>query len=160
MGDEAAIHAVNAQAFPTDAEARLVGALRTQAHEFLSLVAESGDEVVGHIAFSPVTLDGRNVPVLGLAPMAVRPDLQRQGIGSALVRAGLAACREAGVDAVVVLGHPDFYPRFGFRPASTFGLRCEYEVPDEVYMALELAPGSLSSCAGVVRYHAAFSALG
>jgi len=156
-GDSEPIHAVNVAAFPTDAEARLVDALRAQVHGFVSLVAELDDTVVGHIAFSPVTIgDDPDERVLGLAPMAVRPDRQGQGVGSALVTAGLQACRDAGAVAVVVLGHPDYYPRFGFRPASRFGLSCEYDVPDEAFMALELKPGTLSSCHGMVRYHPAF----
>jgi putative acetyltransferase len=93
---------------------------------------------------------------MGLAPMAVLPAHQRRGVGSSLVRAGLDVCRHRGVDAVVVLGHAAFYPRFGFQPASRFGIRSEYDVPDDVFMAIELRPGALAGPAGLVRYHAAF----
>ena len=89
--------------------------------------------------------------------MAVVPDRQRHGVGSALAEAGIAACREDGYEAVIVLGHPDYYPRFGFVPASRFGLRSEYDVPDDVFMALELTPGALHGRGpGTIRYHPAF----
>ena len=157
-GDAEAIRAVTAAAFPSTAEANLVDALRQQRASIVSLVADAGGLVVGHILFSPVTLDGADVGILGLAPMAVWPERQRQGIGSELVRAGLDASRERGAAAVVVVGHPAFYPRFGFVPASRFNLRCEYDVRDDVFMALELKPGSLRS-GGFIRYHPAFAAL-
>ena len=156
--DRGAVFALNAAAFETDAEARLVVRLRADVAPLVSLVADDGGEVVGHILFSPVTLDGANASrAIGLAPMAVVPGRQRSGIGSGLVRAGLEACRELGVTWVVVLGHPEYYPRFGFVPASRFGLTCEYDVPDEVFMAQELVEGSLAECEGCVRYHPAFA---
>ena len=93
---------------------------------------------------------------MGLGPMAVAPGCQRKGIGSALVRAGLIACTERGFRAVVVLGHPKYYPRFGFSESKRFGIKSEYDVLDEVFMALELVPGALSSASGIVRYHEAF----
>lgn len=158
--DRAAVYDVNASAFETPAEAELVGALRKQADPVISLVAEVDGAVVGHILFSPVTLHGNpDVQVMGLAPMAVAPAHQRQGVGSALVRAGLERCREIGFGAVVVLGHPVYYPRFGFVPASRFGISSEYAVPDEAFMALELQPGALEGKRGIVRYHAAFGSL-
>lgn len=88
--------------------------------------------------------------------MAVAPQHQRQGIGSKLVLAGLDRCRQLGCVAVVVLGHPSFYPRFGFRPASAFGIRCEYDAPDEAFMLVKLQVGGLDDAAGMVSYHAAF----
>jgi putative acetyltransferase len=97
---------------------------------------------------------------MGLAPMAVVPAMQRHGVGSMLIRAGLDACACLGCDAVVVLGHAQYYPRFGFSPASMFGLRCEYDVPDEVFMALELQPGRLMGKSSTIRYHAAFAQVG
>jgi len=93
---------------------------------------------------------------MGLAPMAVLPAKQRQGIGTALVRAGLEECRRLSFEAVIVLGHADYYPRFGFVPASRYGLTCEYDVPDDVFMVLELSAGTLEGRSGVIRYHAAF----
>lgn len=155
--DEAAIHRVNVSAFETPAEADLVDALREHAAPIISLVAEDGEAVVGHIMFSPVSLSSHPaLAVMGLAPVAVTPTHQRQGVGSALIRAGLERCKAIGCSAVVVLGHPAYYPRFGFLPASRFGLRCAYEVPDEAFMALELQPGALKGTSGLVHYHAAF----
>jgi putative acetyltransferase len=158
--DITAVDALNRAAFETDAEARLVALLRTEATPVISLVAEADELVVGHIMFSPVTAEGAPAgAVLGLAPMAVLPEHQRRGIGSELVRAGLDACHGIGVTALVVLGHPEFYPRFGFVPASRFGLGSEYSVPDDVFMAMELEQGSLAGVSGVVRYHPAFGTL-
>jgi len=94
--------------------------------------------------------------MMGLAPMGMAPEFQRRGIRSALVRAGLERCRELGFSGVVVLGHPGYYPRFGFQPAARCGLGCEYEVPEEVFMAMELQPGALGRASGTVRYHSAF----
>jgi len=109
-------------------------------------------------AISPVMLAGHGgLALMGLAPMAVVPARQRQGIGSALVRGGLDRCRQCACDAIVVLGHPEYYPRFGFAPASAFGLTSEYDVPDEVFMVLELKQGVLRGKSGVIRYHAAFA---
>jgi putative acetyltransferase len=114
--------------------------------------------VIGHILFSPVTLDLKSLPLLmGLAPMAVVPGRQRTGVGSALVNAGLHECRVLGAVAIVVVGHPEYYPRFGFVRASSFGLACEFEVRDEAFMALELVESALRRSPGVIRYHAAFS---
>jgi len=156
--DVAAIRAVNLAAFGTAIEADLVDALRAEATPIISLVADGGDAIVGHILFSPVAIAASAPPrIMGLAPMAVIPARQRQGIGTALVREGLAHCRRLGAAAVVVLGHAEYYPRFGFTPASRFGLTCEYDVPDDVFMALELEAGSLRGTSGKIRYHAAFA---
>ena len=158
--DIAAIHSVNEAAFLTPDEANLVAALREQAHPFISLVAEDDDKIVGHITFSPAELPGHpELKIMGLAPMAVLPQQQRDGIGSALVLAGLEECKVLGMDAVVVLGHPEYYPRFGFTPSAQFGFGCEYDVPAEVFMALELKPGCLSGVSGKIKYHAAFGNL-
>ena len=132
--------------------------LRAEAYPSVSLVAEVEGTVAGHILFTPVTLGGQgDLFLMGLAPMAVAPAHQRRGIGAALVRTWLDACRDLGVGAVVVLGHTGYYLRFGFAPAARFGLGCPYDVPEEVFMALELTPGALP--AGTVRYHAAFDVL-
>lgn len=156
--DTEAVRAVNLAAFETSTEADLVELLRAQASPLVSLVADDSGSIVGHILFSPAVLVGHpGVPIMGLAPMAVLPARQRGGIGSALVRAGLDACRQLGCTAVVVLGHPAYYPRFGFQPASRFALGCEYDVPDEAFMALEVEPGSLVGKAGTIRYHRAFA---
>jgi putative acetyltransferase len=153
-GDAAAVREVNTAAFGRPDEADLVDRLRQRAPLYLGLVAADGDEVVGHILFTPVTLHCYQAPytVLALAPMAVRPGRQRQGIGSALVREGLAACRAAGHDVVVVVGHPAYYPRFGFVPARPLGLMSEPAFPDEAFMVAELTPGALRGRRGVVLY--------
>lgn len=157
LKDHASVRAVNASAFETTAEASLVDALREQAHQVVSLVAEEGGSVIGHIMFSPVSLSGHpELRIMGLAPMAVAPEHQRKGIGSALVRAGLEQCRQLGFGAVVVLGHPSYYPRFGFLPSAHFGIGCEYEAPEEAFMLVELQPGFLDGATGTVRFHAAF----
>lgn len=158
--DNVGITAVNEAAFPTRAEAHLVSLLQQQVHPLISLVAEDEDAIVGHILFSPVTLGGHpELMIMGLAPMAVLPAYQRHGIGSALVRAGLDACRKLGAGAVVVLGHPHYYPRFGFVPAVQFGIDSEYEVPPELFMAIELLPGYLQGACGTIKYHAAFNSV-
>jgi len=156
--DCAAVHTLNSSAFETSAEANLVDALRKEAEPIISLVAEEDNKIVGHIMFSPVTLSGNpDVNIMGLAPMAVNPKYQRKGIGSALVNAGLEQCKEVGFNAVVVLGHPGYYPRFGFKPSSQFDIECEYDVPEGVFMVMELLPGYLHGMSGIIRYHEAFS---
>jgi putative acetyltransferase len=158
--DAPGTRSVNLTAFKTSAEANLVDLLREQAQPNVSLVADDRGAIVGHILFTPVTLtDHPELRIIGLAPMAVVPAGQRQGIGSALVREGLDRCRQLGFGAVVVLGHAEYYPRFGFSPAARFGLACEYDVPEDVFMALELEPGFLSGKAGTIRYHPAFSSV-
>lgn len=153
------IHRVNELAFGRPAEADLVDALRDEARPFLSLVAVQDEQVVGHICFTPVTIESGegSFTAMGLAPMAVVPGLQNEGIGSQLVRRGLEECRRIGHGVVVVLGHSEYYPRFGFIPASRKGLRCEYPVPDEVFMVAELSPDALAERTGLVKYHPAFA---
>jgi putative acetyltransferase len=161
LTDVDAVHHVNEAAFGRPEEASLVDALRRSNAMTLSLVAEQGGRIVGHILFSPVEIDredGRDA-ALGLGPMAVLPEVQKHGIGSALIRAGLERLREAGHGAVVVLGHTSYYPRFGFERAERFGLRWEVEGHDEAFMALELRPGFLGVRPGVVRYRPEFSAV-
>ncbi|PHR60944.1 MAG: GNAT family N-acetyltransferase [Robiginitomaculum sp.] len=150
--------ALNTVAFESDGEAKLVDQLRVQADPVISLVAESDDRITGHILFSPVTTDPpTSLSIMGLAPMAVSPDLQRTGIGSRLVETGLEQCRKAGVDAVVVLGHPSFYPKFGFVSAPNLGFHSEYDVPEDAFLMLEIKPGILKDAAGLVKYHPAFA---
>jgi putative acetyltransferase len=156
--DIGAIRDVNNAAFETSVEADIVDALRPDSKPLISLVAEEQGRVVGHILFSKVTLvNGPDILLMGLGPMAVIPEYQRQGIGSVMVSHGLKQCGEIGARGVVVLGHPAFYPRFGFLPASQFGLRSEYDVPDDVFMAIELEPGALKDVVGTVAYADAFN---
>ncbi|MEG4091242.1 N-acetyltransferase [Microcoleus sp. Pol12B4] len=157
--DLEAVRKVNVEAFGRENEANLVDRLRGIASTF-SFVAVQSDRVVGHIFFSPVVVEGKcssNLSILGLAPVAVLPGYQRQGIGTLLIREGLKECGRSGFQAVVVLGYPDFYPRFGFIPASRKSLKCEYDVPDEAFMVLELESGALQDCSGTVKYRSEFS---
>ena len=155
--DIAAIRHVNERAFGRAYEADLVAALRDSGATVSSLVAEVAASVVGHVLFSRLPIDraGSEIAGAALAPVAVLPDQQRRGIGSALIRLGLARCRAAGIDAVVVLGHPDYYPRFGFTAGLAERLRAPFSGP--AFMALELVPGVLEQGA-CVRYPAAFFA--
>lgn len=156
----AAVRTLHASTFPTTAEADLVDNLRQQASPLISLVAEQAEIIIGHILFSPVMLTGHpDLQLMGLAPMAVAPVHQRQGVGAALVREGLVRCKELGFGAVVVLGHPDYYPRFGFVPAAVnFGIHCEFAAPPEAFMVVELKEGYLHGKSGTIKYHQAFSA--
>jgi putative acetyltransferase len=156
--DGPAIRAVHQASFPSDAEARLVDRLRAAGRARVSLVAELDGVVVGHILFSPVSITGPSNPTfgIGLAPVAVVPGHQNRGVGTALVAAGLDACRQAGCGFVVVLGHPQYYSRFGFRRADAVGLGNEYGA-GEAFMILELKPGSLPVEGGLVRYGPEFA---
>ena len=159
--DHDAVRRINTAAFESPAEANLVDALRTNASPLISLVAEDdAGEIVGHILFSPATLiEHPGCLIMGLAPMAVTPARQRQGIGSALVRAGLKQCEQLGALAIIVLGHPAYYPRFGFAPASRLNIVSDYDVPDDVFLAMELKHGAMSGKSGRIKYHEAFGAL-
>ncbi len=155
--DRTNIYELNKQAFGSTGEADLINRLRASASPIVSLVAESDGEVIGHIVFTPVKIDGfPELNLMGLAPMAVAPKVQKSGVGSALVHAGLRACRELETGAVVVLGHIDYYPKFGFRPAHQFNCSCEFDVPKEAFMIQELKPGYLQDASGIIRYHPEF----
>lgn len=158
FADLDAIRSVNVAAFGRRTEAALVDRLRDQSRPIVSLVAEEEGEAVGHILFTPVTLSGQDdLNAMALGPMAVIPERQHRGAGSELVLQGLDACERIGCQAVFVLGHPTYYRRFGFRPASRFGIESEYEQAGDAFMALELEQGVLGSRSGVVRYHPAFA---
>jgi putative acetyltransferase len=153
-GDEEGIRRVNEEAFGRPGEADLVDALRRRGACRVSLVAEEDGRIIGYILFTPVTIDG-NKPspdAVGLAPLAVLPSHQRRGIGANLIRLGLEECRKAGHEIAVVLGHPTYYPCFGFQPGHIFGIRCDFEVPEEAFMVLPLREESLDGHTGVVRY--------
>ena len=151
--DQQSVWNVNRSAFKSDDEAILVNALRDGGFFEVSLVAEQNAEIIGHILFSRLSIitgEG-SVEAVSLAPMAVLPSHQRLGIGSKLVMAGLEACRELGHKIVVVLGHPTFYPRFGFSAERAQPLKNPFG-GGEAWMGLELIPGSLSGIAGRVEY--------
>jgi len=158
--DRSAIFDVNARAFPRQDEAKLVDVLRAANAATISLVAERDERLVGHILFSPVRVEGEGASFAaqGLAPMAVLPECQRDGIGSALVRAGLDACRRAGHPLVFVLGHPAYYPRFGFEPALPRGLHYEGGAAFEhAFFVVELEAGALAGRRGIVHFRPEFA---
>ena len=147
------VQEIVATAFETDAESRLVAALRANGKAIISLVAVSNGQVLGHILFSPVsTAPPSDAKGLGLAPVAVRPNIQSQGVGSQLIREGLRRCQELGYDYCVVLGAPKYYQRFGFERASRFDIRNEYGVDDE-FMIIRFSDRPL---AGVAQYASEF----
>ena len=157
--DQNDVRRINELAFGQTTEADLVDALRMNAHPYISLVAIVDGLIAGHIFFSPVTVESETgaFTAMGLAPMAVLPEFQNQGIGSRLVEEGLKKSEELGQAVVVVLGHPNYYPRFGFIPANVKGLRCEYDVPDDTFMVIELSEGALAGRRGLVKYHPEFN---
>jgi putative acetyltransferase len=162
--DQKQVFHVHSMAFGQEDEARLVDALRPDPAFIpeLSLVAIIDESIVGHILFSRITIkaaDGTAFDSLALAPMAVMPDFQHKGIGSMLVKSGLARALELGYASVIVLGHEHFYPRFGFAPASKWNIKAPFEVPDKAFMALELVPGSLHHISGTVIYPEPFAAV-
>ena len=166
-GDEARIREVIERAFGQSAEADIVDELRRACPKCLSLVALDEDgEIIGHVLFSPVEAwpaDGAaplpDLAGMGLGPLAVLPERQRQGVGTALVERGIALLRVRQCPFLIVLGHPDYYPRFGFEPASVHGLRAQWEgVPDEAFMVLALDVQALDGIDGVARYRPEFDA--
>lgn len=152
------IRLINIEAFGGGSEAGIVEKLRKRGALIISLVAVRDGEIVGHIAFSPaiVGTESSSFEVIALAPMAVLPAYQHQGIGSQLVRQGLEECRKLGYVIVVLVGHADYYPRFGFVPSRQHGLKCEFEVPDDAWMVLELCRGALVGRQGTVRFQPEF----
>ena len=159
--DDSSIHAINLAALEGGPEADLVDTLRSSCADCLSLVAEEAGELMGHILFTPVTVEGPDgmIEGMGLAPMAVTPELHRSGIGSQLVSHGLEVLRKRSCPFVVILGHPEYYPRFGFERASAHGLRSQWDgVPDEAFMVTVFDRGSLAGGGGVARYREEFDA--
>ena len=154
--DDSAIRRLNDDAFGGTYESRLIEDLRAADLDAVELVAVENDDIVGHILFSVLatTIDQQAVPALALAPMAVRPDRQRRGIGSVLVRAGLSLARVRDWRAVIVLGHQKYYPRFGFSAALARPLEAPFS--GDAFMALELEPGALRGEKGRVTYPPAF----
>lgn len=152
------IRHVNNEAFGRGNESELVEKLRDHGTLPISLVAVLNNEVVGHIAFSPVTMEpgSSSLKAMTLAPVAVLPEYQRKGIGSQLVRAGLKECRRGGQDLVFLVGHPDYYPRFGFVLARPRGIDCEFEAPEAAWMVVELQQGALAGLKGMVKFQPEF----
>ncbi|WP_109697904.1 GNAT family N-acetyltransferase [Chitinophaga deserti] len=160
-----AIYELNALAFGQDNESRLVDKLRDTPFFIpeLSIVAYAGEYLVGYILLTRLPLkgdDGLTYETLALAPVSVTPALHQMGVGGQLIRHALKEASALGFDSVIVLGHPEYYPKFGFEKASGFGIRTSYEVPDEAFMAVELVPGALKGKAGQVAYPKAFEEVG
>ena len=153
--DVAAIHDLNRRVFGQEQEGKIVDALRANGGAQLSLVAVDRGRVVGHIMYSPLHVG--QVKGSALGPMAVDPEVQRQGIGTRLVETGNLRLRLNGCPFVVVVGHPEFYRRFGFRPARPHGITCEWEVPDDVFMILVLDDTQMSGVTGKAAYRPEFS---
>lgn len=158
-GDIDAIRSVNTRAFGRTQEADLVDRLRRNCGGLLSLVAVVRNEIVGHILFSPATVESeaRTFRGMGLAPLAVRPEYQRQRIGSELIRAGIAELKSMHYPFVIVLGHPQYYLRFGFEPANRYGVRSEWQVSDEAFMILILDESETQGMSGVAKYRPEFA---
>jgi putative acetyltransferase len=152
----ASIRELNRRAFGQNQEGNIIDAVRANGAALLSLVATLDDRVVGHIMYSPATVAG-SVRGAALGPMAVLPKYQRQGIGGKLVEAGNRKLNDAGCPFIIVVGHANYYPRFGFRPASKHGIKCEWDVPDDAFMLLVLDEAKMKSVSGLATYRREFS---
>lgn len=153
--DQPAIREINRQAFDMSAPGTFEKLLGTLPDVAAWVAAGAEGRILGHIILTPATVEaaGRTVQGMGLGELAVLPDLQRQGIGTQLGTAAIAALRAAGCPFVIVVGHAKYYPRFGFRPGSQLGLRCQWEkVPDANFMALILDEALMRDAAGVARF--------
>ena len=160
--DIAGVHRVEVLAFGREAEADLVDALRKNGKATLSLVAEEAGQIVGHVLFSPARIEGPQeiTPVEGMGPVAVAPERQGQGIGSALIRAGLEQLHQSGCRLVMVEGNPHYYTRFGFQDAAPLEIRCEFNPPPGCFMVQELVAGALEGVSGVAYYAVEFQSVG
>lgn len=148
------IRQVLIRAFGQKQEASIVEKLRKNCNSILSLVAFTDGKVVGHIMFSPVVIEGKQGKLVGtgLAPLAVLPEYQRKGIGTQLIQTSIARFKEGGCPFIIVIGHPEYYARFGFERAGRFGINSEWNVPDEAFMVLILDKKAMNGITGVVRY--------
>jgi len=156
------IHALNELAFGQPQEANIVDKLRINCNSLLSLVAIENDNVAGHILFSPVKIEGQHgiIRGMGLAPMAVLPKIQRKGIGTQLVKSGIKNLKKIQCPFIIVLGHPEYYPRFGFERASLYGIKCQWEgIPDDAFMILWLDKSMMNPASGLAKYRDEFNAM-
>jgi len=155
------IYDLHLTAFGRKVEPELVGKIRATENYIpeLSLVAVNEDKIVGHLLFSIITIEseGKEIPVLALSVISVLPEYQKKGIGTKLIKRGLEECRRLGHNVVIVIGHSSYYPRFGFVPASGYGLSVPFEAPDEAVMAAELTPGALNGISGTIQYPPEFA---
>ena len=155
------IHALNELAFGQPQEANIIAKLRINCDNLLSFVAVENEKVVGHILYSPVTIEGQHgvISGMGLAPMAVLPEMQHKGIGTQLVKSGIENLREVQCPFIIVLGHPEYYPRFGFERASLYGIKCQWEgIPDDAFMILWLDKSKMNRVSELTKYRDEFNA--
>jgi putative acetyltransferase len=156
--DLAAIRVINRRAFGQEQEGNIIDALRFNGAALVSLVATLNGRPIGHIIYSPASVGGVMTGA-ALGPMAVLPEYQRQGAGSKLVEAGNRKIKELGYPFIIVLGHPAYYPRFGFEPARNHGIHCEWDVPDDVFMVMVLDQEKMQGVAGLAKYRHEFSSV-
>ncbi len=156
INDYKEIKNINDLAFEQADEGLLIEKLRLNPDFInkLSIVAEFNDKIVGHILFFPIKIqnDSKKHESLALAPMSVLPGFQNKGIGGQLITKGLEIAKELGFKSVIVLGHKDYYPKFGFLPASRWRIKAPFDVPDEVFMAIALVSDGLKNVSGIVEY--------
>ena len=153
--DVVAIRDVNRRAFGQEQEGNIVDALRSNGAVLLSLVATQDDQVVGHILYSPISVG--SVTGAALGPMSVVPEYQRQGVGGTLIETGNRMIKDRGYPFIIVLGHAEYYPRFGFVPARSRGIQWEWDVPDDVFMLLVLDEEKMRGVSGLSKYRQEFS---
>lgn len=159
------IYEINALAFGQDNEAKLADALRNNSNVFvpeLSLVATIDNKIVGHILFTKIKINDDNqneFESLALAPMAVKPNIQKKGVGGQLIRAGLDKARQLNYKSVIVLGHRHYYPKFGFVPTNKWNIKSPFDVPIEAFMGIELIEDGLKNVSGIVKYPKEFDAV-
>jgi len=154
------IRELNERAFHQSHEAKIIDKLRKNCADLLSLVAIENDKIVGHILFSPAVIEGLHGVThgMGLAPMAVLPSMQKQGIGTQLIKAGIEILKGAQCPFIIVIGHPEYYPRFGFERALPYGIQCQWEgIPDEVFLILRLDQSVMKQISGLAKYRDEFS---
>lgn len=156
VDDYAKIREINNRAFNQDTEGELIENLRKKKEYIaeLSLVAEYKNQLIGHILFFPLSIIGKNkrFPTLALAPMSVLPEFQNKGIGGKLIKEGLKVAEQLGFTSVIVLGHPEYYPKFGFEKASTWNIKPPFDAPDDAFMAIELVENALIDASGMLEY--------
>jgi len=159
--DYIVIKETNDLAFGQEQESKIIDSLRKNCDNLLSFVAVDNGKVVGHIMFSPVIIDGSENPIqgMGLGPMAVLPEYQRRGIGSVLVKEGISILKDRNCLFIILVGHPEYYHRFGFKKASLYNIKCQWEVPEEAFMILVLNESAMSGVSGTAKYRDEFNEL-
>ncbi|TET36803.1 MAG: N-acetyltransferase [Planctomycetota bacterium] len=156
--DVEAVREINTLAFEGPSEARIVDSLRKNCSDILPLVAEVDGKIVGHILFSPAVIEigGNKINGMGLAPMSVLSEYRNKGVGGELINAGIKALKDT-CPFIIVLGHADYYPRFGFERASKYGIRCEWEAPDEAFMIIVFDKEKMKGVKGTAKYRPEFA---